>query len=214
MLKHVLLAEQPVLTAGQSVVGREENVRVVFLSGLLELSQDAANLRVHVSDDRVILLAIDLHRMLGARERGEAFVSQIPAAFHLLVVRVLGDEVLRNGDLVERVAINEFFRRLPRVVRSVKGDVHEEGVVGFLCHPEIIDGVIADDFAPVFSAFPEAAELHVERAPLVGLSFDRPVVARFRLFRHSATNMSSDCKCLRRVSSDVPLSCEEGFVAG
>ena len=98
-------------------------------------------------------------------------------------------------------------------MRSVKGDVHEEGVVGFLRHPEIVDGVVADDFTPVFSAFPEAAELHVERAPLVGLSFNRPVVSRFCLLRHSAANVASDFKGFRRVGSDVPLSGEECLIA-
>ena len=71
------------------MVGAKEDVRVIGLTGFFQRIKDTADLRVHVLDDRVILLPVHFHRVVGARERPKFFVAQPGAAADVVLVRIL-----------------------------------------------------------------------------------------------------------------------------
>ena len=89
MLVQVLLAEQSVVADRQPVVCRKKNVGIVGLAGLVERVEDAADLCVHVLDDRVVFLPMNLHRMMRAGERPELLVAQVGTATDIVLVRIL-----------------------------------------------------------------------------------------------------------------------------
>ena len=96
---------------------------------------------------------------------------------------------------------------------SVKGNVDEEGVVAFLCHAEELDGVVTDDFAPVFAAFPESAEFRVGGIPGIFAFGEGTVVARIGLLGHAAADVVGDGEDVFGIRFDVPFAREVGVVS-
>ena len=76
VIVQILFAHQTVLAARQSVIGGEKDPGVVRFAGRFERVQNASDHRVHVRDDRVVLLAIDLDRIGRARKRCQLLVTQ------------------------------------------------------------------------------------------------------------------------------------------
>ena len=214
VIVQVLLAEQPVMADGQPVVGAEKDVGVLRLAGGVERVEDAPDLRVHVLDDRVIFLPVHLHCVVRARERPEFLVAQIGTAADGVLVRVLVEIIFRHLDAAQRVAVDVLLRRLPGVVRRVERDVHEERPLVPLGFADVIDRVVRDHLAPMLAALPESVELHVVRAPRVGLAGQRPVVALRCLVRHAAANVTGDLKRLVGGSLDMPFAGEKRLVTG
>src|SRR5262245_964596 len=98
-----------------------------------------------------------LDSFLGARKRAQSFITEIGAAADQVLVGIFRQKVRRDSNPGERVSVEIFLRRLPRVVRSVERDVEEERIPSLLGLLQIIDGVVGSHFAPMFSAFPKAA---------------------------------------------------------
>jgi len=138
-----------VFAHGQAVVGGEDDVGVGGFSGALEGVEDAADLLVHVGDDRVVLAAVELYGFLGAREWGEALVATGEhGGFEF--EGMLGEEVGRDLDLVGRVEVEELLWRLAGIVGRVEAHVDEEWVVAFGGFGfEVIDYVVGVDDAGV-----------------------------------------------------------------
>ena len=119
------------LPHGEAVVGGEDDVGVIRLTGLLQLVEDLADLGIHVGDDGVVFLAVFPERVWRPGEWGEALVTQVFARAHGFGVRVFRQEIFRHRDVVERIEIDKLLGRLPGIVRRVEGDVHEGRVFAF-----------------------------------------------------------------------------------
>ena len=126
MVVKVLFAHQPVLTDGQALVRCENNYGVGRLAARFERVEDAANLRVKMRDEGVILLEMDADYFRCARIRRENFIATVEAG--LDGKRMLRQKIGRNLKFLRRIQIQKFSRRLPRVMRRIKGDVHEERI--------------------------------------------------------------------------------------
>ena len=164
MIVLVLLAHQSVLSDSQAVVGREDDDGVVGLAASFQGVEDAAEVVVRVRDDRVIFAAMHLHRLLRARERRQPLIAQLVVA---LVERMLGHVIRRDLDILGRVHIDVFFRRLPRIMWSVERHVHKEWIVTLRdVVLQVLDGGVGPELAAV-------DDLAVDVAPVTGERFVR-----------------------------------------
>src|SRR5262245_60903195 len=146
------------MTDRQTVICRKENPRVVGQSALVELIEDTTDLRIEMSDNRIVFPALRLHRVLGARERRELFIAKIRAAAYRIFKGILRLKIDRQLNPLQRILVEVFLRRLPRVVRRIESHVHEERVFALLSLLEVIDGVVGRDLAPVLPAVPKTAQ--------------------------------------------------------
>ena len=60
---------------GEAVVGAKENVGIISLPTFLQRIEHTTNLRIHVLNDRVVLLPMDFYGVLGTRHRREVFIA-------------------------------------------------------------------------------------------------------------------------------------------
>ena len=165
-------------------------------------------------DDRVVLLPVHFHRVVGARERPQFFITQPGAAADVVLVRILVEVARRNLDAAQRVAVDVFLRGLSRVVRRVERDVHEKRPLVLLGFADVVDSIVRDDFAPMLAALPKTVELDVVWAPRVRLARQWPVVALGGLIRHATADVSGDLKRLIRRRRDVPFAGEKCLIPG
>ena len=107
---HVLLSKQAVMAHGEPVVRGEEDPRVVGLSAGIERIEDAADLRVEMRDERVILAAMRFDGELGARHRREVFIAQPVRAANVVFVRIFGQKALWHRDTAQRIQIEILLR--------------------------------------------------------------------------------------------------------
>src|SRR5713101_4777823 len=113
MIVKVLLAQQSVLTDGQALVRSENDDRVGRLAARFERVKNAANLRVEMRDESVILLEMDADHLWRARIRRENFIASVEVGFD--TERMVRQEVRRNLQFPRRIQIQEFSGRLTRV---------------------------------------------------------------------------------------------------
>ena len=141
---HVLFADEAVAAAGDAGIGAVNDNGVAGAGQRVEGIENAADLGIEVGDVAVIFgeVAADV---IGRAGPGEKFFI---AHEHFAVVPgMLGEKVLRERNLVRRVIEGEAGRHDMRVVRSVKGNVAEEGAVRVGLHEA--DGFIGKGGATV-----------------------------------------------------------------
>ena len=95
MIVKVLLAEQTVMADGQTMIGGEKNVGVVSQRRFVECVENAADLRVHVRDDRVVFLPMHFDGMFRPREGAQFLVAESPTATNSVLEGILRLEVDR-----------------------------------------------------------------------------------------------------------------------
>src|SRR5262245_12830208 len=108
------------------MIGCEEDPSVFSQAALIECIEDTAELRIKMRDQSVVFAAMNFHRLLGARKRTELFVAQIGPAADRIFVRVLLEEIPGRLDPRERILIEIFLRRLPRVMRGIERTIDKE----------------------------------------------------------------------------------------
>ena len=175
---HILFAQQAMVTGGEAMIRRENDARVVRLAAFFQGIENAPNLGIHVGDYGVILLAVDFHRVGRAGKGRQIFITESGTTAHGLVMGMSADEVFGHANRFERVLVYKFLGRLTGIVGRVEGEVHEEGPVGLGGLAEEIHAVVTEYFAPVLAPGPEAPLRCVPRLPIVGLPFQRSVVAQ------------------------------------
>lgn len=171
-----------------------------------------------MGDDCVVFPAVNFDCVFCARVDGEGFVAKVGLESGC-DVGVLGLEGEGNGDVLQGVAVEKFLGTLPRIVRGVEGEVHEEGfcvvLSGFFGGvTEEFYGIVGENFGPVFASLPKAAELGVGGVPRVWLAFNGPMIAEGAfVFWHSGSNAGNVVEEVFRGDADVPFSGEVGFVS-
>lgn len=171
-----------------------------------------------MGDDGVVFSTVNFDCVFCARVDGKGFVAKIGMESGCNV-RVLGLEGGGNGDVLQGVAVEKFLRALPRVVRGVEGEVHEEGfcvvLSGFFGGvAEEVYGVVGENFRPVFASLPEAAEFGVGGVPQGWLAFNGAVIAEGAfVFWHSGANAGDVVEEVFGGDADVPFPGEVGFVS-
>ena len=201
------------IAAGQSVVRSEEDIGIVLLAALFQRIEDAADLLVHVSDDRKVFLPVDAHRVFGSWKRGQTSVAQIRTAADFIVVGILGQIAARNLDVLLRIHVHKALGSLTRIVRRIEGKIHEEGLVLLGRVLEKGFRIVCQNLAPVLAALPESVEGLVERRPRVDFAFMRAIVAFLDLIRHARSRIDHMIENRRGIDLHVPLARHVGRIA-
>ena len=68
-----------------------------------------------------------------------------------LIERMLGQVVWRNGNFPRGIAVDEFLRRLSRIVRRVEADIHEERRILLRLLAQMFDGALGPDLRRVLN---------------------------------------------------------------
>ena len=219
MIVQVLLAQQAVLTDRQALIGSKNDHGVGRFSARVEGGEDAPDLRVQVRDDGVIFLEMDADDFRRARIRREDFIASVETV--LDGERMLRPKIRRQLQLLWRIQIQKFPRRLSRIVRRIERDIHEERVRaprhGGL---QIINGRISDQRAAVnglpVGRDPMSLPFRIIRRPRIPRR--RPVIsgtAIRRGWQEAARERPNRFEAaLQRVVGNVPLARHECVVAG
>ena len=200
MFVDALLAQQSVAAQGEAVVSREDHPGVLFQAPLAECAEDAADLRVEVRHQRVVLTQLIADDPRIARPGRQVFVA---TAAHLPIVkRVLGEEVGGQGRGATPVPFEIRLGSLAWVMGGGERDVGEEGTIGGLLLEEA-DGGVGEQLA------------RKPRTGLLGgqLSVDETSQRHLGVVRHSAKHHLAALlkRPLPRVGPVVPFArCKRG----
>lgn len=156
---HVLFSHEAVVSNGETVVCGKKDERVFREARGFEGVEDTPDLGIEMGDESVVLASVNFHGVFRSGKGSEFFVSQTGPASDVVFVRIICLIGSGKGDSFEGIAIEKLARGLSGIVRSVEGDVHEEGFSGSFILFDESDGFFSSDFAPVFAACPVSAEV-------------------------------------------------------
>lgn len=156
---HVLFSHEAVVSNGETVVRGEEDECVFCEARGFKCIDDTPNLGIEMGDEGVVLATVNFHGVFCSGKGSEFFVSQTGPTSYVFLVRIIGLVGPGKGNSLEGIAIEKLARGLSGIVRSVEGDVHEEGFSGAVILFDESHRLLRSDFAPVFTARPVPAEV-------------------------------------------------------
>src|SRR5690606_35939721 len=105
VIVEVLLAKQPMLPNRETLVRGKDDDGVRRASAGLQSLQNAPNLGIQVTDDRVILPEMNADSLLGARVRRQNLVTPLEIRFDQ--ERMSRQEIRRHLELLRRVEVQK-----------------------------------------------------------------------------------------------------------
>ena len=111
----------------ETVVGGEDDDRVVPLAGFFQRRENPPDLLVHMRDQAVILGQLIADHHLGSRPGAQVLVAT--AAHHAVVEWKLRQKVHGQGRKVSIIHLTIFLRGLTRIVRRGESDVCEKRIL-------------------------------------------------------------------------------------
>ncbi len=94
MIVHVLLTDESMLTHRQAMIRCEEYVGILYLSGLLQVSQYPRNLCIQMGYDGIVLLPVYFYSIFCTRKGRQPLISQCGSTSDFVFVWILRQKIV------------------------------------------------------------------------------------------------------------------------